>query len=1135
MVSQNLTAVNNWTKVYQAFQSADFQSYDFQTIRKALIDYLRLNYSENFNDFIDSSEYLALIELIAFFGQNLAFRGDLNARENFIDTAERRDSILKLARLVSYNPSRNIPANGQVKIVSLSTTENVIDSLGNNISNSSINWNDPSNTNWQEQFNAILNASFASAQKVGVPASTNTVNNIITNAYQINSLSNILPIFSFQNKVNGVNTTFEMTGTDISAGTIAEVDPNPGAPFTLFYQNDNAGNSSPNTGFFVRFTQGTLSYQDFNISESLTNRVISVNFDNINDTDIWLYQLDSNNNPTTLWEQVPTVNGMNIAFNNIASANRNIYQVVSRANDQVDLVFGDGVFANIPQGTFRVYYRVSNGLTYVISPTEMQRISVPINYVSRIGRVETMTVVASLQYTVATATARESLSDIKLKAPQQYYTQNRMVNGEDYNIFPYTSFSTIVKAKAVNRVSSGISRFIDVVDVSGTYSSTNIFCDDGIIYEEEDDQSFSFSFINSNDINNVITGEIQSALEGPEMLQFYYANYPRFTAPSTLTWNQITSSTNNSTGYFTDVNGNIVALGASSQTNTKYITQGALLKFSAPAGSYFSSIGLLMSGSPINPGDTTVLYIQVGAITGNGTANNTGILSNGFGPVSLDSVLPTGAIVAQIIPQFQFQISTALSATMLSNFLTNVTFGIRYDVPTRSLVIINSQNLNTTTPFSLQFAGDASNQNLDNSWLIWFQPTSIGYSAFYRGLSYVFESVNETTFYFDPQVIVYDSVSGTVVSDTINVLKINAMPDTSVGFANNIQIAVLDSIVQSDGYTDPNRVKVTYSSINGSGAPDNPDFFIDIVNPTVNSINKTIFFVQSTTYGGYIQYNPVAPGVIITSYATQAQIKSAVNNFAIGTVFYATSEEVFYQSSNSINPITGLFTATVLTVITNYITKVGRNSLYFQYKHNSPDDRRIDPTPSNLIDLYLLTQTFDATYRNWIQDTTGTVPEPTAPTTDELFDAYSNLNSYKMISDELIFNNAQYKPLFGTKADPSLQANFLVVMNNTTNATPNEVQTDIVNAINNYFSVENWDFGQTFYYSDLAAYLHTQLATEISSVLLVPISNNQSFGSLFQVNANFNEILISAATVDNVQIISSITASQIRASNVIFS
>jgi hypothetical protein len=76
---------------------------------------------------------------------------------------------------------------------------------------------------------------------------------------------------------------------------------------------------------------------------------------------------------------------------------------------------------------------------------------------------------------VANATTRESLDDIKQKAPQQYYTQNRMITGEDYNILPYTLFNDILKIKAVNRTSSGISRYLDVIDVSGKYSSTNIF------------------------------------------------------------------------------------------------------------------------------------------------------------------------------------------------------------------------------------------------------------------------------------------------------------------------------------------------------------------------------------------------------------------------------------------------------------------------------------------------------------------------------------------------------------------------------------------------------------------------------------------------------------------------------------
>ena len=112
-----LLLAEDWKRVYQSYKNAEFKSYDFDTIRRTMIQYIRQNYPEDFNDYIESSEYLALIDLIAYLGQNLAFRTDLNARENFLETADRRDSILRLARLISYNPTRNQAANGLMKIV----------------------------------------------------------------------------------------------------------------------------------------------------------------------------------------------------------------------------------------------------------------------------------------------------------------------------------------------------------------------------------------------------------------------------------------------------------------------------------------------------------------------------------------------------------------------------------------------------------------------------------------------------------------------------------------------------------------------------------------------------------------------------------------------------------------------------------------------------------------------------------------------------------------------------------------------------------------------------------------------------------------------------------------------------------
>ncbi len=107
---QNSLILNeDWTRIYQTFKNADFKSYDFENLRRVIISYFRENYPEDFNDYIESSEYLALIDAMAFLGQSLAFRIDLASRENFIELAERKESVLRLAKMLSYNAKRNIP------------------------------------------------------------------------------------------------------------------------------------------------------------------------------------------------------------------------------------------------------------------------------------------------------------------------------------------------------------------------------------------------------------------------------------------------------------------------------------------------------------------------------------------------------------------------------------------------------------------------------------------------------------------------------------------------------------------------------------------------------------------------------------------------------------------------------------------------------------------------------------------------------------------------------------------------------------------------------------------------------------------------------------------------------------------
>lgn len=1113
----SLLVAEDWTKIYQTFRNADFQSYDYETLRKSMIDYLRLYYPEDFNDFTESSEFIALIDLIAFTGQSLAFRGDLNTRENYIDTAQRRDSIFKLARLISYSPKRNIAASGFLKIDSVSTTEVVFDSNGINLSGLVVNWADTGNDNWLEQFTAVINAALNSNQVIGKPSNSQTVNGIITDEYQINLVPGVIPTYTFRAQIEGGQMPFEVVSpTTTGQSYIYESAPRPNVPFNVLYRNDNLGNSSTNTGFFLYFKQGELRTLDINFQESIPNRLYNLNENGINNSDIWLYSLDSNGNPDVLWEKIPAVGITNVIYNK--STNKNVYQVNTRAGDQVDLIFGDGSFSNIPQGTFRIYYRISNGLNYKITPTEMQNVTVPINYISRSGRIETIAITASLQYTVANSSTRETIDDIRQKAPQQYYTQDRMITGEDYNILPYTLFNNVLKVKSVNRTSSGVSRYLDVIDTTGKYSSTNIFCEDGILYREPFTNSFSFDFITRNDIYRVINNQVRPLASDNEILQFFYAFYPRISILDSF-WNKSVAIANGSTGYFYDSLDKILQVGDVVGNNNKYIKPGAVIKFTAGTGNYFDSRNTIKVGIPNKPGDKYYIYAAIQNVVGDGTNNGQGNLASGQGPITINQDVPDGAVVDSVYAVFNNDFSTSLIETIVGYVQAYEEFGLRYDVETSAWTIIRPQDV-LFGDFTLSSTGNTSGTGLDSSWLIYFQTVGQTYTVIYRGLNYVFESVKETNFYYDNTVKIFDPKTGLTINDQIKILKVNTKPDESEQLALDYNWFVYKNIIETDGYENPNKILITFPDSDNDGIPDNPELFELIVAPDINTAEKYVYFQLTSTYDNFVEQTPVSNELVVSTYTTQQQIQTDSTLYNNGQLFYIPGLDTFYQ-------LQVIGAAYNIVEVTGYTAKIGRQDIFFQYRHNSPNYRRIDPSPNNIVDIYLLTKQYAADYSSWIQDSSNRVVKPTAPTSEELSIEFGELEKYKSISDTLIFNPVKFKPIFGAKSEVSLQATFKVVKNPSIVISDNDIKTAVIAAINSYFDLANWDFGETFYFSELSAYLHSILAPNIASIIIVPTNTSEVFGKLLQINAEYNEIIISAATVDNVQVISAITAAQL--------
>ena len=1129
----SLFVSEDWTKIYQTFKDADFQSYDFETLRATMVQYLRNNYPEDFNDYIESSEFVALMDLIAYFGQSLAFRQDLNARENFLETAQRRDSVLRLAKLLSYQPKRNQPARGLLKLTSIETTETVTDSTGRNLADSYIVWNDSTNPDYLEHFAVILNAAMTNSQSFGNPALKDTLSGIVTEMYELNLIPETVPVVPFTTDVNGQSMNFEVVnGTFQNREYIYEASPRPGNTFNVFYRQDGKGAGSSNTGFFFYFKQGTLQTSDFSISTALSNRVVSINESGVNNDDVWLFKLNTDATAGEEWTKVPAVTGNNVIYNSLSDNVRSLFAINSRTSDQIDLVFGDGVFSDIPLGSFRSYYRTSNGRTYRVKPDEIKGLKLGIQYVSRTNSIETLTLGLSLQYTIDNATARDSIADIKLKAPQQYYTQNRMVNGEDYNIFPLVNYNNIIKSKAVNRTSSGISRYLDVKDVTGKYSSTNIYAKDGALYRNEFLNNSSFTWITDNDIYTVLRNSVEPILRSNEMKHFYFANYlkkPLNAQP--LTWNRVSFGANYSTGYFTDASGNVAEIGTSVGNNRQYIKAGGMIDFHAPAGSHFMTDGNIMSGAADHRGSLEVLHAGIVSINNNGVGANDGYVTAQTGAIRLNENIPSTAIINSVLPAFTTDLPGSFESSMFTNIKQYKNFAIGFDYLENSWYIIDSRNISTTNSFSTNWAKDTANINRDASWLVKLTTDGNTYNITYRGLEYFFTSEQETRFYWDGRSKVYDPVTGTTKKDTISILGINSKPTSADPMVRDIDWNVYNVVTESDGYKDNTKVLVTFADQDDDGIIDNPNIF-DIVVGTQTSATplldkKYVFLKRQADYDNFDKFVAVKAGSVNYQYETKEDIDAIIDTLLIDQVMYAYSENKFYVISNATGKKVSIESL-------DYKVYTGRDGLKFHYNHNAPNDRRIDPSPGNIIDIFVLTKNYSDAYYEYVQDSSNVVPEPEMPTVNSLRSQFGTLEGYKTLSDALVLHSAKFKPLFGIKADENLQASFKVVKNPGYNISDSEMKSKLVAALNEYFAIENWDFGETFYFSELSAFLHQKLTPYLNSVVIVPASGKQSFGSLYQVSCEHDEIFVNAATVNNVDIIDSITAANIRATGEVY-
>ena len=1016
-----LFAAEDYTVVYESYINANFQAFDYDTMRSAMVEYVRNTYPENYNDWVESAEFVSLLDVVAQFGHNLAYRVDLNARNNFLTTAQKQESVYKLAEFLGYQPRRNVPAYGEMKVIAVKTNEAVIGSAGTSLGGTEVKYEITNNSSNLDDFITVLNASMQNSNQYGSPTKSSVINNIKTDFYDLNNTPNQIK-FDVEGVALGKSATFNIVNSEYDSvnKTFVEKMPDPVSSFGIYFKNDGKGINSINSGFFAGVKQGSLAYQDFVISDPIDNAVLDVTATDINQNDVWVQNINDTGNVTKRWTKVSDVNG-NVIYNNLANGVRDVYSVKTRENNQISIVFPDRAFGNIPKDTIRVWYRTSANSTYVVRPDDLTNKKVQINYTGLDGNVYTLVITLQLKQPIANASSNETLDSIRENAPRNYATQDRMITASDYNTMLGGSNGGLIKIKSVNRTFSGHSRYSKFTDPTGTYSDLYLRGSDAVVSESENLVSYSTS--SSDSSTQIFEKYVKNIIDNDEFVNLYYTKFKTtFEGLATsagyttnkFTWvSPSTTASGAKNGYITDPSnaGLIQRVGETSDTYMKYITPGALIKFRKVNGEELWSkvVSVSMNGLGIEN-----IGAQAGAPTGK--------RKDGTGAIVLDSIIPGQSTIEVIYPALSRRFISRERDIIKTYLDAKRSFSVKYNYKNKSWDVVseNIGNINDAYPDNFALGSD--------SWILYFNYTGSAFDIYLRTIRFNFTSSSVRLGNIQNE---YDLSSYTKKAKRDKIKIVDAV--------DNAIVETGKFFVYGYDQASTNNYRLVLIDGNADSRPDNPLAFNEVVG-----------------YG-----NPT------------------------------------------------------------------KSNLNFEWQHVTTDNQVVDPSFTNVIDVFALTSAYDTSYKNWLNGTISTQPSP--PTSYTLSQQFGSVEGKKAMSDTIVYKPVKYKPIFGTHAEPELKARFRIIKLYGSNITDSDLKSKTVTAINEFFSSSEWDFGETFYFTELAAYVHKELAGVLSSFVIVPQGTGTTFGDLFEYTPNTDEMLIADVTVNEIDIIQNITDENIRA------
>lgn len=88
----------------------DFSGLDYDTSRRAIIEYIRTYFPDDFNDFVASNGVMMIMEIIANTTAKLSLREDILANEAFLPTATTEEAVVNHLSLINQKIRRQTPA-----------------------------------------------------------------------------------------------------------------------------------------------------------------------------------------------------------------------------------------------------------------------------------------------------------------------------------------------------------------------------------------------------------------------------------------------------------------------------------------------------------------------------------------------------------------------------------------------------------------------------------------------------------------------------------------------------------------------------------------------------------------------------------------------------------------------------------------------------------------------------------------------------------------------------------------------------------------------------------------------------------------------------------------------------------------